>query len=99
MTEKLDDALDTKKRVDRPKMYRVVLLNDDFTPMDFVIRVLRDVFHMDVVSAEQVTMEVHNKGAGTAGVYTMEVAETKSIEVEVLAMASDHPLKCKVEQE
>ena len=84
-------------RTKRPPMYKVVLLNDDFTPMEFVIYVLKKHFHKSPKEAEKIMLEVHNQGAGIAGIYPYEVAETKVYLVNELAKAERHPLKCILE--
>jgi len=83
----------------QPKMYRVLLLNDDYTPMDFVIKVLRQFFHKTTEQATKVMLQVHYDGQGTAGVYTAEVAETKVAQVNYFSRANDHPLMCTMEGE
>jgi ATP-dependent Clp protease adaptor protein ClpS len=81
-----------------PPMYRVMLLNDDYTPMDFVVMVLRTVFHKDEPMARQIMMDIHRQGSGVCGVYTFEVAETKVHAVESLAETNKHPLRCTMEE-
>ena len=80
-----------------PPMYRVILLNDDYTTMEFVVLVLQTVFHKSLDEATQVMLAVHQKGAGTAGVYTKEVAETKLAIVHHLARENEFPLRCDME--
>ncbi|MBL7671587.1 MAG: ATP-dependent Clp protease adapter ClpS [Bdellovibrionaceae bacterium] len=77
-----------------PKMYSVILLNDDFSPMDFVILVLRRFFGHKDESATQIMLDVHRKGAGVAGVYTLEIAEMKTMQVNQFSQMHQHPLKC-----
>ena len=81
-----------------PAMYRVILMNDDFTPMDFVIHVLQKFFQKDMQDATRIMLEVHQKGAGTCGVYTFEIAETKVYQVNQHARQNRHPLKCIMER-
>lgn len=88
-----------KPRTARPPLYRVILLNDDFTPMDFVIAVLKKFFMKSDAEATQVMLQVHNDGAGLAGVYTFEVAETKVYSVNEFSRRHKHPLKCIMEKE
>ena len=83
-----------EQALEPPPMFRVVLLNDDFTPMDFVILVLERVFRMPHERAVQVMLDVHQKGRGVCGVYSREVAETKVALVVEWARESDHPLLC-----
>lgn len=82
-----------------PSLYRVMLLNDDFTPMDFVILVLKKFFHRSDAEATRIMLEVHTKGSGLAGIYTHEVAETKTYLVNEFSKASKHPLKCTMQKE
>ncbi|HXW68798.1 MAG TPA: ATP-dependent Clp protease adapter ClpS [Dissulfurispiraceae bacterium] len=91
----VDTRLETKK----PSLYRVVLLNDDYTPMDFVVHILESVFHKSTVEATQIMLNVHKKGSGLAGVYTREIAETKVYTVQELARKDRFPLKCIMEKE
>lgn len=89
----------TRPKVKKPSMYKVILLNDDFTPMDFVIYVLMHFFKKSETDATQIMLDVHKKGAGLAGVYPFEIAETKVHQVHSLAQAQKYPLKCQIESE
>ena len=82
-----------------PKMYKVLLLNDDYTPMDFVVLVLRRFFAKTEEVANQIMLDVHKKGAGIAGVYSLEIAEMKVMQVNQFAQISQHPLKSTMEEE
>jgi len=82
----------------RPPLYRVILLNDDYTPMEFVVRVLEKVFGLDRNTATRIMLEVHTKGKGICGVYTYEIAETKVAQVTGLAQQHQHPLLCTMEE-
>lgn len=82
-----------------PSMYKVILNNDDYTPMDFVVMVLMTVFHKDEDTAQRVMLDVHQRGKGICGVFTFEVAETKVKQVEILAERHKHPLLCTMEPE
>jgi ATP-dependent Clp protease adaptor protein ClpS len=82
----------------RPPLFQVVLLNDDFTPMDFVIEVLRSFFGMDQERAVQVMLHVHTRGKGVCGVFTREVAETKVTQVNEYSRSNQHPLLCTMEK-
>lgn len=82
-----------------PKRYKVVLLNDDFTPMDFVIEVLMRFFAMDEAKAAQVMLAVHHQGKGICGVYSREIAETKAYQVNQFSREHQHPLMCQIEAE
>lgn len=94
-----DVAVAVKPKTKKPSMYRVLLLNDDFTPMEFVIFALEKVFKHDRQDATHIMMSVHNQGVGTAGVYTYEIAETKVDQVMQLARKHDHPLQCTMEKD
>lgn len=80
-------------------MYRVLLLNDDYTPMDFVVEILREIFHKDRPEAERIMLNVHRKGAGLCGIYTYEIAETKVTRVRAKAKEAGFPLRCTMEPE
>ena len=82
----------------QPPLYRVVLLNDDFTPMDFVVFVLKDIFRKSHEESISTMLEIHQKGAGVCGVYTRDVAETKAELVITLARRNEYPLQCLVEK-
>lgn len=92
-------ATKSKPQTKRPPLYCVLILNDDFTPMDFVISVLQSVFDKSAAEATDIMLQVHRSGAGVAGVYTLEVAETKAAQTIEMAKRSQHPLRCKVEKE
>jgi ATP-dependent Clp protease adaptor protein ClpS len=87
-----------KTKLKKPSLYRVLLLNDDFTPMHFVIHVLQRFFAMNEEQATQITLHVHNKGVGECGVFTYEVAETKVTNVMNFAKDNQHPLQCVMEK-
>ncbi|WP_082555097.1 ATP-dependent Clp protease adapter ClpS [Devosia sp. Root635] len=89
----------TRPKTKRPNLYRVLLLNDDYTPMEFVILVLQDVFNKSREDAEQVMWHVHQKGVGECGVYPYEVAETKVTRVMDTARKNQHPLQCVMEKQ
>ncbi|MEW5837367.1 MAG: ATP-dependent Clp protease adapter ClpS [Pseudomonadota bacterium] len=86
-----------EQELEPPPMYRVVLLNDDFTPMDFVIMVLERIFRLPHERAVRIMLDVHQQGRGVCGVYSREVAETKVALVVELARENDHPLLCVAE--
>jgi len=90
-----DPALKPK----RPPLYKVILLNDDYTPMDFVVMVLESVFHKDHADALEIMLQVHNKGAACVGVFTRDVADTKAGIVVEHARLNEYPLQCTVEKE
>lgn len=87
-----------KPRLKRPAMYRVVLVNDDYTPMDFVVYVLERFFAMARRDATRTMLEVHTRGKGICGVYTHEIAETKVAQVNDYAREQEHPLLCVMER-
>jgi ATP-dependent Clp protease adaptor protein ClpS len=88
----------TKQKVAMPKLYAVVLLNDDFTPMDFVVELLRHLFGKSFDDAVALMMNIHKDGKGTAGIYNYEIAEQKRLEAIQLAKAEGHPLRAVVEE-
>lgn len=81
----------------RPPMYKVVMLNDDYTPMDFVVEILEDFFYMDREQATRVMLKVHTEGKAVCGIYTRDIAETKAAQVNQYARESQHPLLCEIE--
>ena len=87
-----------KQQTRRPSMYKVLLHNDDYTTMDFVVMVLETVFHKSAEEATLIMLNVHEQGVGVAGVYPRDVAETKVILVHDLARKNEYPLKCSVEK-
>lgn len=100
-TEKeLDGAVvsEKKQRTQRPPMYKVLLHNDDYTTMDFVVMILERVFQKDTIEASQIMLNVHQQGVGVAGVYPRDVAETKVFLVHGLARKHEYPLKCSMEK-
>ncbi len=88
-----------KEKIKKPSLYKVVLLNDDFTPMDFVILVIKKFFSKTEGQATQIMLDVHKKGAGICGVYSFEIAETKVHMVNSFSKNNKHPLKCDLERE
>ncbi len=91
-------ATKTRPKVKKPSLYRVLLMNDDYTPMDFVIRVLVSIFNKTAQEAEHITMSVHRSGMGVCGIYTYEIAETKVAQVMDAAKRGQHPLQCTMEK-
>jgi len=89
---------EAKPRLKRPPLFQVVLLNDDFTPMEFVVDVLERIFNLDRVTATRVMLEVHTRGKGVCGVFTQEIAETKVAQVMTYARQQQHPLLCTMEE-
>ena len=88
----------TKPRTKRPNLYRVLLLNDDYTPMEFVVHVLERFFNKDRDAATRIMLHVHQNGVGECGVFTYEVAETKVTQVMDFARKHQHPLQCVMEK-
>ncbi|WP_244630921.1 ATP-dependent Clp protease adapter ClpS [Aureimonas sp. ME7] len=88
----------TKPKTKKPSLYRVLLLNDDYTPMEFVIHVLERFFQKDREAATRIMLHVHQHGVGECGVYTYEVAETKVTQVMDFARQHQHPLQCVMEK-
>jgi len=87
-----------KERVKEPDMFRVVLHNDDYTSMEFVVEILMKVFQKNVMDATQIMLDVHNKGKGQVGLYTYDIASTKVRQVHQLARQREFPLKCTMEK-
>ena len=89
----------TRTKTKKPSMYKVLLLNDDYTPMEFVVYVLQRFFSKSVEDATKIMLHVHQNGVGICGVFTYEVAETKVSQVMDLARQHDHPLQCTMEKD
>jgi ATP-dependent Clp protease adaptor protein ClpS len=89
---------EAQPRTKRPPLYQVVLLNDDYTPMEFVVDVLEHIFTLDRTTATRVMLEVHTRGKGVCGVFTHEIAETKVAQVTTYARQNQHPLLCTMEE-
>jgi ATP-dependent Clp protease adaptor protein ClpS len=89
----------TRPKTKRPSLYRVLLLNDDYTPMEFVVLVLQDVFNKSREEAMRIMLHVHNQGVGECGIFPFEVAETKVTRVMDTARKNQHPLQCVMEKE
>ena len=107
MTEKNNNQMQTNElvieelseKVKQPSLYRVLLINDDYTPMEFVVEVLVNVFAMDKSSATRVMLDVHTKGKGICGIYSYEIAETRVAQVTKMAKEYQHPLLCLMEED
>lgn len=89
---------ETQPQVKKPPLYQVVLLNDDYTPMEFVVDVLERIFALDRTRATRIMLEVHTRGKGVCGVFTFEIAETKVAQVMTYARQHQHPLLCTMEE-
>ena len=99
MTDGYDLAVEeARPKVKRPPLFRVVLINDDYTPMEFVVDILESVFGMERTRATQVMLEVHTKGKGICGAYDYGIAETKVAQVMSIAKQHQHPLLCTMEE-
>ena len=92
-------AVKSRKKTKKPAMYKVLLLNDDYTPMEFVVHVLEKFFNKNHDAATQIMLHVHQKGVGVCGVYTYEVAEMKVNQTMDLAHQNQHPLQCTIEKD
>ena len=88
----------TQRKLKKPKLYKVLLHNDDYTTMEFVVFVLMSIFQRSETDAVQIMLHVHKSGIGVAGVYTYEVAETRIAQVEALARQHEYPLRCSMEE-
>jgi ATP-dependent Clp protease adaptor protein ClpS len=95
----LDLDLDDEILTEEPKLYKVLMHNDDYTPMDFVIFVLKKIFNKDQNDSHKIMLDVHNRGVGVAGVYSFEVAETKVMQANQFAKNNQYPLKTSFEEE
>lgn len=91
-------AVEARPKLKQPPLYRVILVNDDFTPMEFVVEILEGVFRMERTSATRVMLEVHTQGKGICGEYSHEIAETKVAQVNTIAQQQQHPLLCTMEE-
>ena len=98
MSIKTEQELDDELSLMEPKQYKVLLLNDDYTSMDFVVEVLMNIFHKTYQEAEKIMLEVHKNNKGLCGIYTYEIAETKSMQVSRLAREQGYPLKATMEE-
>lgn len=105
MTNEFDSNLnhdlaleEVRTEITPPPMYKVVLLNDDFTPMEFVVDVIQTFFRLGHDRATQIMLHVHTRGKGVCGVFTYEIAETKAMQVNEYARQNEHPLKCTIEK-
>jgi ATP-dependent Clp protease adaptor protein ClpS len=99
MSEQTIEKHDTKIDVRKPKMYKVIIHNDDYTTMEFVVEVIVKVFHKGVAEATKIMFDVHNKGRGIVGIYPYDIAITKVNQVMCLAKANNFPLKSSCEEE
>jgi len=96
-----DDGLalqEAKPKLKRPPLYKVLLINDDYTPMEFVVDILQKIFGMDREKATQIMLHVHTRGVGVCGVFSRDIAETKVALVNQFSRENQHPLKCTMEE-
>jgi len=107
VTSQSDDDIDhdsglmvqeSRPEVAEPKRYMVILVNDDFTPMEFVVLILKEFFNLDEEAATRIMLNVHTKGKGVCGIYSKDIAETKVVMVNEFARENEHPLLCTMEQ-
>lgn len=96
--EKIIQELNTRQDIKPPAMYEVALLNDDFTPMDFVEDILMRFFLKNAEQSQKITMQVHHQGRGICGVYPKDIAESKALQVESFSRQHNHPLQCIAEK-
>ena len=96
--DQLGVATKTRTKPKKPSMFKVLLLNDDYTPMEFVVMVLKRFFSMDLEQATRVMLHVHQKGVGVCGIFPYEIAETKVNQVMDFARQNQHPLQCTLEK-
>ncbi len=92
-------VLESRPEVAEPKRYKVILVNDDFTPMEFVVEILNMFFNLDEETATRIMLNVHTKGKGVCGVFSKDIAETKVVMVNDFARENEHPLLCTMEQD
>ena len=102
--DRLDSEISTgtitvDPKLKKPPLYRVILLNDDYTPMEFVIYVLQSVFKKNYEDAKRIMLTIHNEGKGICGVFPLDIAETKANQVVEFARINQHPLECKVQKQ
>ena len=94
-TVELEDA---ELKFDKPPLYTVVILNDDFTPMEFVVYVLQKFFNYDHAKSTEIMLQIHNEGKGYCGAFSLEIAETKSQQINQFSKENEHPLKTDIEE-
>lgn len=96
--EQIQGGLATKPKIKKPSLYKVIMLNDDFTPMEFVVSLLQSIFGKNLEEATEIMLQIHRGGIGVCGIYTFEIAEMKAAQVVDAARRSQHPLRCEVER-
>lgn len=95
----IENEYEEELELEEPKLYKVLLLNDDYTSMDFVVTVLVEIFHQNAQKANAIMYKIHEEGSGLCGVYTYEIAETKVAQVHMLAKEHGFPLRATMEEE
>ena len=95
--ERSCELQEAKPELKAPNKYKVIILNDDYTPMEFVVEVLSTFFNLDHVKATEIMLEVHRKGKGICGVFTRDIAETKAAQVNNFSQSQEYPLLCEIE--
>jgi len=96
---KIEEEIETRLELEEPRMFRVLLHNDDYTSMDFVVEVLMGIFHKNAMEAEKIMIEIHEKGIGVCGVYSFEIAQTKAEQVRQKAKQNEFPLLATIEED
>jgi len=99
MTTEIKTEEKTVVRISPPKMWKVLLMNDNYTPMEFVVELLTQLFGHSEAAAKDITLEIHNTGSGVAGVYSYEIAEQRALEATQLSRKNGHPLRIQIEPE
>ncbi|MGC9351797.1 MAG: ATP-dependent Clp protease adaptor ClpS [Sulfurovum sp.] len=96
---KIEEEIETSLELEEPRMFKVLLHNDDYTSMDFVVDVLMGIFHKNAMEAEKIMIEIHEKGVGVCGVYSFEIAQTKAEQVKQKAKQNEFPLLATIEED
>ncbi len=96
---KIEEELETRLELEEPRMFKVLLHNDDYTSMDFVVDILMSIFHKNVLEAEKIMIQIHEKGIGVCGIYSFEIAQTKAEQVRQKAKQNEFPLLATIEED
>ncbi|MDY0403363.1 ATP-dependent Clp protease adaptor ClpS [Sulfurovum sp.] len=96
---KIEEEIETSLELEEPRMFKVLLHNDDYTSMDFVVDILMSIFHKNAMEAEKIMIEIHEKGIGVCGVYSFEIAQTKAEQVRQKAKQNEFPLLATIEED
>jgi ATP-dependent Clp protease adaptor protein ClpS len=96
---KIEEEIETSLELEEPKMFKVLLHNDDYTSMDFVVEVLMSIFHKSAMEAEKIMIQIHEKGMGVCGIYSFEIAQTKAEQVRQRAKQNEFPLLATIEED